>query len=117
MKISFPLHDFLTPNDLNTNVLIPIWILIGVQGTLGTLIFNERYLQFWLNSESVACNQVVQNPTGWRGSKNEWIPSKYYLKNYIHIYLTKLSTKLIGIDCQNRQSKCFRSRENCLRKL
>ena len=40
--------------------------------------------------------------TGWRGSKNEWIPSKSNLKYFKHFNFSILGTKQVAIDCQNR---------------
>ena len=41
--------------------------------------------------------------TGWRGSKNEWIPSKSNLEYSKHFYFSILGTKQIAKDYQNRQ--------------
>ena len=50
----------------------------------------------------LACNQVENNDLCCQGSKNEWIPSKSILENYIQIYFTIFGTKQITINCQNR---------------
>ena len=45
---------------------------------------------------------MVNKNSGWRGSKNEWIPFKSNLENLLHIDFLILATKQIGVDCQNR---------------
>jgi hypothetical protein len=58
-----------------------------------------RYLIFLLDSESEACNQEIENHTGWRGFKM----NRYHLnliESSIHIYFTILSTQQITINCQ-----------------
>ena len=48
---------------------------------------------------------MVNKHTGWRGSKNEWIPYKSNLKNSLHFYFSILGTKrspyIVKIDSEN----------------
>ena len=56
---------------------LPI-IIYGIQRTPGKLILAKRYLITFL--------VMVNKHCGWRGSKNEWIPSKYNLEHSFHFY-------------------------------
>ena len=49
---------------------------------------------------------TVNRHAGWRGSKNDGIPSKSNLENSTHFYFSILGTKQIAIDCQNRYRVC-----------
>jgi hypothetical protein len=65
-----------------------------VHGKPGKLIYSQKI--------SYTFCVIAIKHTGWRGSINEWIPSKSNLVFSKHFYFSILGTKEIAIDCQNR---------------